>query len=275
MTYNISPGYLRAAGTRLLAGRDIDRHDDAHSPAVALVNETFARLLFGNENALGRQVRISSIAHSVEIAGIVEDGKYRSLGEDPRPAVFMPRAQSGNHWTTVVARSSVPPQQITALLRKAVLEMDPEITLFHTGGLKEQLALPLFGARMAAVVLGTFGVFAMALAATGLFALMSYAVSRRTREIGIRMALGARRGQVLSSIMSRALCLCAIGISLGAVVTLVAGRLLSGVLYGVSPRDPATYCTALALMAVVALAACWTPAMRAIHTDPVRALREE
>jgi putative ABC transport system permease protein len=120
-----------------------------------------------------------------------------------------------------------------------------------------------------------FGVFAMALAGSGLFALMSYAVARRTREIGIRMALGARRTQVLSSLLGRTLLLCAVGTGAGAIATLAAGRLLSAVLYGVSPRDPATYGAALFLMIAVALLACWTPASRAIRTDPVRALREE
>jgi predicted permease len=275
MIYNISPGYLRAAGTALLSGRNIDDRDRSGSLAVALVNETFAHLLFGKENPLGRHVRISSVAAPLEVIGIVEDGKYQSLGEDPRPAVFLPMAQSTTRWTTLVARSSLPASTLTALLRKTVLDLDPEITLFNTGGLKEQLALPLFPARMAAIVLGIFGAFAMALAATGLFALMSYAVARRTREIGIRMALGARRKHVLSSLLGRTLVLCAAGTCVGTIVTLAAGRLLSAVLYGVSPRDPVTYSAALLLMIAVALLACWTPAVRAIRTDPARALREE
>jgi predicted permease len=275
MVYNVSPGYLRAAGTTLVSGRGIDAHDRHESAPVAVVNETFARLLFGKENPLGKQVRVSSAAGPLEIVGIVEDGKYQSLGEDPRPAVFVPMTQATTGWTTLVARSSLPASTVASLLRKTVLDLDPEITLFNAGGLKEQLALPLFPARMAATVLGIFGVFAMALAATGLFALMSYTVARRTREIGIRMALGARRAQVLSSLLGRTLLLCAAGTCLGAIATLAAGRLLSAVLYGVSPRDPVTYCVALFLMIAVALVACWTPARRAIRTDPVRALREE
>jgi hypothetical protein len=275
MAYNISPGYLRTAGTALLSGRDIDSRDRHASAPVALVNESFARLLFGKENPLGGHVRVSSAAGPIEIVGIVEDGKYASLGEDPRPAVFLPMTQAATRWTTLVARSSLPASTVTALLWKTVLDLDPEIRLFNAGDLKDQLALPLFPTRMAAIVLGIFGIFAMALAATGLFALMSYAVARRTREIGIRMALDARRTQVLSSLLGRTLLLCAAGTCLGAIATLAAGRLLSAVLYGVSPRDPATYGAALLLMVAVALLACWTPAARAIRTDPVRALREE
>ena len=273
--YNISPGYLRAAGTTLLAGRDINVHDRNDSTPVALINQTFARLVFGNENPLGQRVRISLSGHPIEVAGIVEDGKYETLNEPPRAAAFLPLTQFTNHWTTLVARSPLPSAVATALLRKTVLDMDPEITLFATGSLKDHLALPLLGARVAAIVLGVFGAFAMALAATGLFALMSYAVSRRTREIGIRMALGAKRRQILSSVLGRALILCGAGIAVGAVITLAAGHLLSAVLYGVSPRDPITYGAALCLMTIVGLLACWTPAARAVHTDPVRALREE
>jgi ABC-type antimicrobial peptide transport system permease subunit len=149
-----------------------------------------------------------------------------------------------------VARTPLPAESATELLRKTVLDLDPELTIFNAGGLKDQLALPLFPARIAAIVLGVFGFLAMALAATGLFALMSYAVSRRTREIGIRMALGARPAQVLSAVLKRTLVLCAVGILVGTVITLAAARLLSAVLYGVSPRDPATYAAAILLMAI-------------------------
>lgn len=211
----------------------------------------------------------------LEIAGVVETGKYEYLGEDPHPAVFLPIAQSGTDWTTVVARSSLPTATVTRLLRKAVLDGNPELALSNASSLEEQMALPMFPARLAATVLGVFGALAMVLAATGLFALMAYAVARRTREIGIRMALGARSGQVLSSVFGRTLVLCAAGISIGTGVTLFAGRLLSAVLYGVSPRDPATYVIAVVLMVGVACLAAWNPAARAIRINPALTIREE
>ncbi|MGH9695584.1 MAG: ABC transporter permease, partial [Bryobacteraceae bacterium] len=273
IVYNVSPGYFRAAGTRLLMGRDVNGYDRAGAPRVAVVNEALVHLLFGDENPLGKHVRMDE--HEVAIAGVVETGKYEFLGEDPHAAVFLPLAQSGVGWTTLVARTPLPAATATGLLRKTVLDLDPELTIFNAGGLKEQLALPLFPARIAAIVLGVFGFLAMALAATGLFALMSYAVSRRTREIGIRMALGARPAQVLSAVLKRTLVLCAAGILAGAVVTLAAGRMLGAVLYGVSPRDPATYAVAIALMAVVAFVASWNPAARAVRIDPARTLREQ
>src|SRR6476661_6483474 len=220
-------------------GRDVNGYDREGAPLVVIVNEALVHVLFGEENPLGKRVRMGS--RQLEIIGVVETGKYEFLGEDPHPAVFLPIAQSGLGWTTLIARTRLPAEAATSLLRKTVLDLDPELTLFNTGGLKDQLALPLFPARFAAIVLGVFGLLAMALAATGLFALMSYAVSRRTREISIRMALGARPAQVLSTVLKRTLVLCAAGISIGTIITLAAARLLSTVLYGVSPRDPATY----------------------------------
>lgn len=275
--YSISPGYLRASGTTLLFGRDFKDRDRQGAPAVALVNEALVKILFANQNPLGKHVRLSMDPsdRGIEIVGVVETGKYESIGEDPHPAVFLPVAQTGTGWTTLIARSSLPPNQVIEMLRRTVLDLDPELTLFRVASLKDQLALPLFPARTAAVVLGIFGILAIVLAATGIFALMAYAVAMRTREIGIRIALGAQANQVLSSLFTRALVLCAIGISIGTVFTLIAGRLLSAVLYGVSPRDPASYVAALLLLTSVALIAAWNPAVRAIHIDPARTLREQ
>jgi predicted permease len=273
MTYNVSSGYIRAAGTKLLAGRDISQFDGPKSQRVALVNETMSRLLFGRESPVGRPFQMFN--GQIVVVGVVEDGKYESLGEAPTAAVFLPMSQQVNRWTTLVARTRMPPGNATELLRKAVMGLDSEVTVFNVGSLKDHLALPLFGTQMVAIVLGTFGAFAMLLAAIGLFALMSYAVSRRTREIGIRMALGARRQQVLTSLLGRTLMLCGVGISIGAVATLAAGQFLKAVLFDVSPRDPLSYGLVLMLMIGVAVSACLVPASRAIRIDPLRALRED
>jgi predicted permease len=278
IAYKISPGYLRAAGTRLLAGRDVSDRDRKGSPPVAIVNQALVDVLFPKENPLGKRFRITAnlADPGIEIIGVVETGKYESLGEETTPAFFQPIRQTGTLlFTTVVARTPLPSQEATKLLRKAVLDLDPELTLFNAGGLQDQLALPLFPARAAAIVLGIFGLLAMVLAATGLFALMAYAVARRTREIGIRMALGARPGQVLLIVLRRISVLCAIGVSIGTLATLAGGRLLSAILYGISLRDPVTYTTATLLMAFVAFLACWNPAARAIRVDPARTLRED
>jgi predicted permease len=275
MLFNISDSYLQTAGTRLVAGRSFDTRDRHDGHPVAIINETSARLLFGKANPVGKVVRVSTAGSGLEIVGVAEDGKYLSLGEAPRPAVFVPISQQENRWTTLVVRTPLPPGNVIAMLRRRVLNLDPEITVFNAGSLTAHLALPLLGARMAAIVLGSLGVFAMTLAAIGLFALMSYAVSRRTREIGIRMALGATKKEVLFSFLARTVVLCGIGISAGTVITFVAGRLLSAVLYGVSPHDPVVYCVVLVLMIGVALAACWLPAARAIRIEPTVALRQD
>jgi predicted permease len=277
MIYDVSPGYLRTAQTRLLSGRDIDADDRENSPPVAIVNEALAHLLFGNENPLGQYIRLGADPKDkgLKIIGVVETGKYISLNEDPRPALFRPIAQSGSAFTTVIARTHLPASKAISMLRKAILDLNPGLTLFDAGSLRDQLGFHFFPARGAAVVLGAFGVIAMALAATGLFALMAYAVSRRTREIGIRMALGAQPVEVLSPIFGQTIVLCVIGFAIGTLVTLVAGKLLSAILYGVSPYDPITYITALLLMTAVAVAASWNPAHRAIHIDPATTLREQ
>jgi predicted permease len=277
VVYNMSPGYLGAAGTRLLAGRDFNSRDEMEAPGVAIVNQAFVDRLYPNENPLGRHFRTTLQADDpgFAIVGVVETGKYETLGEDPKPVIFRPIGQTGTSETTLVVRTAMPPAQATALLRKTILDLDPDLTVYSVGSLEEQLALPLFPAQAAAVVLGIFGFLAMVLAATGLFALVAYAVSRRTREIGIRMALGARAGLVLSSVLRRTLVLCAIGVCAGTLATLAAGRLLGAVLYGVSPRDPGAYTIAVLLMGLVTALACWQPAARAVRIDPSRTLREE
>jgi predicted permease len=278
--YDISPGYLRAAGTTLLAGRDVDDHDRPDAPRVAIVNQACAHALFGRENPLGKRIRLGENPPDadLEVVGLVRDGMYEYLGEAPHPVIFQPLAQLGGNgmrFTTLVARSGLPAQQVTDLMRKTVLDLNPELTLQSAGSLKDQLALALLPVRIAAIILGIFGVLAMVLAATGLFALIAYAVSRRTREIGIRMALGARRGQVLSSVLVRTLCLCAAGAAAGTLMALTAGKVLSTILYGVSPRDPETLLAAFLIVAGVAGLACWQPALRAIRIDPALTLREE
>jgi predicted permease len=273
--YQAGPGYFRTARTKLIAGRDFDERDQPGSKHVVVVNQAFVRQLLLNENPLGKRFRYSaSQGDWNEIVGIVEDGKYRSLGETPMAAVFG-SFQDWRSTTTVVARSSMPEQSVVGLLRRAVMELDPTISIFSAGSLTEQLGLVLFPARIAATVLSAFGVLALILASTGIYAIMAYAVSRRTREIGIRMALGASAPQVVRVVLGRGALLLSIGAAIGIASALAASRLFSPILYGVSSTDPATYSLALALMTLVAFAACWFPARRAIKVDPVRSLRTE
>ena len=274
--YMITPGYIQAMQTRLIAGRDLDARDTKDKPFVVLVNEAFARQLIPGENAVGKRFKQGSgKGRWLQIAGVVEDGKYRSLGESPSPTVFQSMEQSWRSNTTLVARSPMPEAETTRLLRRAVGELDPSLTIYEAGSLTNELALALFPARLVAVVLASFGFLAVVLAATGVYGIMAYAVSRRTREIGIRMALGAAPAQVLRVVLMRTAVLLAIGTTIGLAMSYAGGQFFGQILYGVSAHDPITYASAIALMAVVAFIACWVPARRAIKVDPLNALRME
>ena len=273
--YNITPGYLRAMQTKLIAGRDIDARDTKDTPFVVLVNEAFGRQLLPGEDPVGKRFRYGKQGKWMQIAGVVEDGKYRSLGETPSPTVFQDIVQEYRSNVTLIARSPLPEAETTRQLRRAVAELDPSLTIYESGSVTSRLALALFPARLVAVVLASFGLLAVVLAATGVYGIMAYAVSRRTREIGIRMALGAAPAQVLRVLLMRTAVLLGIGTVFGLAMALAGGQFFAQILYGVSARDPLTYACAISLMALVAFLACLVPARRAIKIDPLTALRTE
>jgi len=273
--YFITPGYLQAMGTRLIAGRDLDQRDTKDAAPVALVNEAFVRQLLPGEDPIGKRFRHRTTGTWIQIAGVVEDGKYRSLGETPSPTIFEPIVQNWSPQQTLVARSPLPEPETVRLLRGAIKDLDPSLTVFGDGSLANALGLALFPAKLVAVVLASFGLLAVVLAATGVYGIMAYAVSRRTREIGIRMALGAAPSQVARVVLARTARLLAVGIALGFALAFATGKFFGQILYGISAHDPLTYLCAIALMAAIAFIACWAPARRAIRTDPLEALRTE
>jgi len=273
--YRITPGYLQAMRTRLVAGRDLDQRDTKGGPPVALVNEAFVRQLLPGENAVGKRYRHRSDDAWIQIAGVVEDGKYRSLGEAPSPTIFELMEQNWSPAQTLVARSPLSESETAGLLRRAVAELDPSLTVFDDGSLGRALGLALFPAKLVAVVLASFGLLAVVLAATGVYGIMAYAVSRRTREIGIRMALGAAPSEVARVVLTRTAILLALGVAIGFATAFATGEFFGQILYGISAHDPLTYLCAIGLMAAVAFVACWVPARRAIKVDPLTALRAE
>jgi predicted permease len=271
--YTVSFGYFRTMQTRMIAGRDFDERDRPGTPPVAIVNQTLARQLFPSGDALGKRFHYANVL--IQIAGIVQDGKYQSLTEESAGAIFWPRSQRYDSTITIVARSSMPGQDLVRRIQQTVLSMDSTLPFFQAGSLEEHLKFPLLPARIAAIMLGGFGLLAVVLAATGVYGMLAYAISRRTREIGIRVAIGASRANVLSLVLRRAMGIVGAASALGAGLALLVGRYFAPVLYGVSPRDPATYLLALALMGAIALIAAYVPARRALGIEAAMALRED
>ena len=276
MTYLISPGYLNAARTKLLAGRDFTWHDAGTSPDVAIINQTFARKLFGNTPAVGQRFVLWATA-KYEVVGVVEDGKYERIGEDPVPAMFLPLAQGVggvmSSTTTVVVRSQLPQDQLTAALHQSLTNIEPGIP-FTLRSWADSIDLSMIPARAAAVVLGIMGMLAAMLAVTGIFGMASYSVSKRMREQGIRMALGAQHAQVLRSLLARPVLLLLCGSSIGLATGLMAGGLLAHLISFATPHDPLVLLWVLIAMASLGALATLIPARRALAIDPARLLRE-
>lgn len=271
--YQVSPGFFETMGTKLLAGRDFSWHDDAKSPRVAIVNVAFARRVLHSENAVGKRFRHGG--ELLEIVGEVEDGKYESLTESQVLAVFWPILQSYNATTTLEVRSSAPAAQMVAETRRAVQRLDPNLPLYGTGSLNQMLGFAFFPTHAAAVALSAFGVLAIMLAVTGIHGLVSYAVARRVREIGIRVAVGARPAQVLRLVLGRTLALVTIGSAIGLALALAAGEVLASVVYGASARDPVILTGVAITIVLLGGLSSWAPTRRALRIDPMAALRCE
>jgi predicted permease len=273
--FSFSPGYLDAAGTRLLAGRDFTWHDDANSPQVVIVNATFARMMFGNVPAVGRHFLLFEGTHPKEVVGVVEDGKYQSLTESPQPAIFFPLAQEINSNDTVlVVRSALPPTDIAAGLDRVLTGVDPNLPLTIQSW-PNALDLVLFPARAATAALGIMGLLAAMLSVTGIFGMAAYSVSKRMKELGIRIALGAQPAQLMRSALGRPLALLLSGSIAGLILGALASRLLAQIVYEATPRDPLVLAGVVATMALLGLLATWIPARRALHIDPNQLLHDE
>jgi predicted permease len=279
--YEVSPGYFRAIGTHLLFGRDFTWHDDAYSPLTAIVNRTFARQVLGNQNGVGLYYRAGDLKQPpVQVIGIVEDGKYQGLTEDPRPAIFRPILQNYSGTTYLLARAVHPeaaqPEAALALrMKRAVQSLDRGLPVYSTGALENLLDITFFQARAAAWALSAFGLLALMLAVTGIYGLSAYTVSRRVREIGIRVAIGAQPSQVLMSVLGRLAAVLGVGALAGIAGGLACTAVLAHVAPQATPRDPVVLGGVAVTMLAIALLSCWAPARRAISVDPIRSLRHE
>jgi predicted permease len=273
MIYNISPEYFDAAQTTLLAGRALTWHDDKNAPRVAVVNREFASKIFGSAtNALGKYYK--SNGSRIQVVGIVEDGKYASLAEDPQPAMFLPTLQSPSSQACLVVRSNGDPQQLTAAIKRTIQNLDAALP-FTIRTWSQELESALFPSRMATLSLGVMGVMGAMLSITGIFGMAAYSVSTRKRDLGIRMALGAQRREVLRAALGRAFKLLAFGSVAGLLLGILASRVLAFIVYQATPRDPLVLAGVVLAMALLGLLATWIPAQRALSLDPLTLLREE
>jgi len=275
-TYVVSPEYLAAAQTPLIAGRNFTWHDDKSAPAVAIVNETFARKLFGNQSPIGKRFALWATA-KYEIVGEVPDGKYFAIGETQRPLMLIPFAQGvGGYLTTsitVLVRSQMPQDQLTAALG-ALMAREAPGAPYTVQSWSDGVDLSLTMPRAVTLVLGVLGLLAAVLALTGIFGMTSYSVSKRMKEHGIRIALGAERAQVMRAALGRpALVLCC-----GSATGMVAGEMTSRIVARLgsfaSPDDPLVLVSVGVAMVIIGVAATWIPARRALRVDPAQLLRE-
>jgi predicted permease len=275
--FMVTPGYFKAMGIPVLAGEDFVA-EPPKGEKIAWINEEFARRIFGDENPIGQSIVDGGTVY--RILGVTANIKSRSLGEQTRPVVFRALDQEvasdpSFSGYTILVRSEMPAAELVSAVRERIHELDPAMAVYGVQTMEEHLKDAFFLPRLAATLFGAFGLMGLTLAAVGLYGVMNYSVSRRMREIGIRMALGAPAAMVQRLIVRQGLMLTAIAVVVGIPAALGLGRLFSSVLYGVQSSDPVTFVAVPVFLGAVALAACWLPARRAAHVDPQTVLRAE
>jgi predicted permease len=269
----VTEGFFDAAAVRIVDGRPFDATDVAGGNPVAIVSQAFVRKFWPGESAIGQTMRVRG--REVTVVGVAGDSKIRSLGEEPVPYLYEPFAQAPTGGMTLVARTQGSADPLIGAALAAARRLDPDVVVIQAKTMERHLATSLLPHRMGAWVISAFGTLALLLASIGLFGIVSYAVSTREREVGIRMAMGADAGRVMRLMMGGGLQLVAIGVALGLVLSAAAARVLSGVLYGVNATDPMAFVVAPLVLLGVAVAAAWVPARRVTRISPVRAIRSE
>jgi predicted permease len=273
----VAPRYFQTLGIQLLRGRDFDERDrDGAAVEAAVINETLAARLWPGEDPLGRRLKVGRTEpFTLEVVGVARNGKYRTLGESPRPMLYLSSAQSYAAGMTVVVRTKGDPEAYAEGLRQMVRSVDARVPVSNLKTMREHLTWAFWAQRMGASLASFFGLLALALAATGLYSVVAYSVSRRTHEIGIRMALGAQGRDILRMIAQQGMRLTVVGLALGLAAAYAASRVMAGLLFGVSSADPVIFIGIPLALAAVALVASYLPARRATKVDPMVALRHE
>ena len=271
---SITPGYFPAIGMRLDRGRFFDDHDDDRSQRVAIVNAAFASYFWPRQDAIGKRFRIGPVFGGATVVGVVANVRRQTLESAAMPEIYLPYLQVPDvRFMELAVRTVIGPAALAPSVRQAIAALDNQLAVYRVSTLEDRVSAAVAPRKLNLVLLGSFALLAMVLAAVGIYGVMDYTVTRRTQEIGVRMALGAQRSQVLSMILGDAMRLAWIGVAFGLGGSVAATRVLSSQLYGVTATDPLTYVVAAALLAVVALAASYIPASRAMRVDPVEALR--
>ena len=274
----VSPEYFRTVGIPFIAGRDFSERDQDAASQLVVINETMARRFWPNENPVGRRFSTTLFGAQLrraEIIGVVKDGKYRTLGEEPRPFVYANMVQNYAGMATLIVRAGIDTRTIFADIRKTVSSIDRSMPVFGLMTLTERIGPSLLLPKYAAMLFGAFGVLGTLLAVVGLYGVVSYSVSQRTHEIGVRMALGGQRSDILKLVVGEGMVLTGVGLALGLAGALVLARFISVILYGIGSADPVTFIGISVLMIVVTLEACYIPARRASGVEPTVALRYE
>ena len=275
-TNTVGPDYFRTMGIPLTRGRDFTVADRAGAPGVVVVNEAFVRRYWPDQDPMGKRVFLGDRSGTpAQVVGVVKDGKYVTLGEDPTPFFYVPFLQRSESDATLHVRTTGDPRGLVEAMQKEVRALDPSLPVFDVKTMTDHLGLSLLPARLAGSVLGLFGLVALILAAVGIYGVMSQAVRQRTRELGVRIALGARPTDLLSMVLAQSMRVALVGLAIGLVAALGLSRLVASLLYGISPVDPVTFVAIPALLAAVALLASYVPARWAMRVDPMVALRHE
>jgi putative ABC transport system permease protein len=266
-------------GIRLVRGRLLTEADQQNAPLVVLISNTAAERWWPHQDPIGRRVKVPGFDYQPQpwrtVVGIVQDVKQAGLDAPPTMQIYLPHAQYRTGYLTLVVRTKSDPLALAAEVRRQVTEVDPEQAVSNIATLDQVLFDSIASRRFSATLLGTLAGLGLLLASVGVYGVISYGVSQRTREIGIRMALGAARGDVLSLVVGEGMKLLLLGVGAGAISSLLLTPVLSGLLFGVSPRDPVAFAASAVFLAAVALLACYVPARRASRIDPMVALRYE
>jgi putative ABC transport system permease protein len=274
----VQPNYFQTMGVQLLKGRTFNAQDTRENPRVTIVNETFAKRYFPNEDPIGKRFTFGSPGPNtrwITIVGVVRDAKRQGIEQPIRIESWMPLTQRPSGSMEVVLRTTGDPLSLSNAVRKAVWEIDRDLPIPAIQTMVQVMSERVAQRRLNMMLLGLFALVALILAAVGIYGVMSYTVTQRTNEIGIRMALGAKAGDVLLLVVRQGMSLVLLGVVIGLAATFALTRLMANLLFGVRATDPITFAAIAALLTGVALLACWIPARRAANVDPMDALRYE